>query len=64
MIKTDFEPYCDNCPYMSITDDEVRLCRFDEKAVVAYHVITCTHADICRRIADKIREEDNDQSCT
>lgn len=59
MIETDFEPYCDNCPHMSVTDDEIRVCGFDEKGDVAYHVITCAHADICRRIADKIREEDN-----
>lgn len=60
MIETNFEPYCDNCPHMSITDDEVRAYGMDSKAVIAYHVITCAHADICRRIADKIREEGDD----
>lgn len=64
MIEINFEPYCDNCPYMSITDDEVRACNFNKKVDIAYHMISCAHADICRRIADKIREEDNDQPCT
>lgn len=60
MIETNFEPYCDNCPHMSITDDEVRAYGFDGKADATYHVITCAHSDICRRIADKIRKGDND----
>lgn len=60
MIKTDFESYCDDCPHMAIVDDEIKIYGFDERAYAAHHVITCKFADICRRVAEKIRKEGDD----
>lgn len=59
MVKTDFEPYCDNCPYMLVVDDATKICGFDSRAYSAHHVITCEHIDICRRVIDKFRKETN-----
>lgn len=57
MIKTDFEPYCTGCPHMLIVDNETKIYGFDERVYTAHHVITCEFTDICRRVAEKIREE-------
>lgn len=51
MIKTNFEPYCDDCPHMVVVDDETKIYGFDERGYAAHHVI------ICRRVTEKIRKE-------
>lgn len=55
MLKTDFEPYCDDCRYFSCVDNETKLYS-DDNVYTADHVITCKHIDICRRVADEIRK--------
>ena len=57
MIKTNFEPYCNDCPHMVVVDDETKIYGFDERGYAAHHVITCKFADICRRVTEKIRKE-------
>lgn len=57
MIKTNFEPYCNDCQHMLIVDDKTKIYGFDERACAAHHVITCKFADICRRVTEKIRKE-------
>ena len=51
MIKTYFEPYCNNYPHMAVVDDETKIYGFDERGYAAHHVI------ICRRVTEKIRKE-------
>ena len=57
MIKTNFEPYCNDCPHMVVVDDETKIYGFDERDYAAHHVITCKFANICRRVTEKIRKE-------
>lgn len=57
MIKTNFEPYCDDCPHMVVVDDKTKIYGFNESGYAAHHVITCKFADICRRVTEKIRKE-------
>lgn len=51
MIKTDFEPFCENCEFISITSDTNISVDLSDNPVMVTTRITCEHIHLCRHVA-------------
>ena len=49
MIKTDFEPFCENCEFIHVTSDTNISVDFADNPVMINTTITCERISSCRR---------------
>lgn len=58
MIKTIFEPYCEDCPDFYATSDTIHFNTYDPKSEETCTIIQCTDRDQCARLVARLSKCD------